>query len=391
MPREKRTSRGYFEATITIGYDDSGKRIRKRLRAKTLQGLREKKEQALASKQQGTLTIGRRAKVSDYLADWLERVVKPTADRSTHTRYEQDVRNHLTPMLGRYRLDKLEVQHGQEMVAKLSKPDASGKRRAPRTIRNIVATLRTALEQAKVEGLVTRNIAADIRLPKMPPPELETITADGVRALLVAVRGERLEALFWVLALLGIREGEALALQWDDVDLERGIIRVTHSLRRLKQDDGPSKLTRKTTKKHKQLTFTVPPVLVRVLKRHKAHQDEEATVDGWQDHGYVFTSERGTPIDAQNFVSRTFKPALERTGLPRAVRVHDLRHATATLLISLGTDPKTVSAILGHSSAAFTMGTYVNALPSLSAPALEQLGQLLESDAQTIELPRKVT
>lgn len=163
-----------------------------------------------------------------------------------------------------------------------------------------------------------------------------------------------------------------------------------NDLRRLKQDDGSSKLVRKSTKKHKDITYTVPALLCDILRAHRAHQDEERTASGWREHGLVFTSERGTPLEAQNFTARVFKPALERAGLSRRVRVHDMRHAAATLLLSLGVDLKTVSGILGHSSAAFTAGTYIRALPALSAPALEQLGQLLRSDAQTLEIPRKV-
>ena len=242
MARAKRAASGYFETTITVGRDDNGKRIRKRIRSKTLQGLRDKQEAALAAKENKTLSVGHKPRLSEYLPDWLERVVKVTNDRSTYTRYEQDVRNHLTPILGRHRLDKLEVRHGQDMVARLlkplpkKKPDEPDKFRAPRTVRNIVATLRVALEQARTEGLVKVNVAVDIKLPAMPPPALETVTADDARRLLVAVRGHRLEALFWTLLLLGLREGEALALMWDDVDLERATVRVAHTFAKLRAE-----------------------------------------------------------------------------------------------------------------------------------------------------------
>src|SRR5262245_42407883 len=137
MARQKRDSRGYFNVTITIGRDETGKRIRKRLRSKTLAGLRAKQEAALSDKSQGKLTTGVKPMLKEFLPDWLEQIVKVENRQSTYERYASDVRNHIVPKLGRTRTDKLEHQAVQRWVNDLS---ASGL--APRSVRNALATLR---------------------------------------------------------------------------------------------------------------------------------------------------------------------------------------------------------------------------------------------------------
>lgn len=384
MARTTRTARGYFEATVTIGHDTNGKRIRKRLRSKTLAGLRKKQEQLLGDKSNDRVSVGLKPFTGDYLNGWLERVVKPTYTVSTYTRYEQDVRNHLIPRLGKNRLNKLDLDKIQVMVADLL---TSGLE--PRTIRNIVATLRVAMNRAIAEKIIVSNPTDLVKLPDMQPPDLEMVTLEHAIALLVAMRGHRLEALFWFYLTTGTREGEALALMWDCVDFENNVITIRQSVRRLKQDKGTSKLkfVQTKTKRIRYLPMIKP--LRAALLRHKAHQDEERQTSGWVEMGLVFPNEEGKPIEAGNLLKRVFRPALARAELSARIRIHDLRHATATLLIWLGVDAKTVSMILGHSTVNFTMNNYVKAIPKLSSPALEQLGELLQSDIRTLEIPPK--
>ena len=138
-----------------------------------------------------------------------------------------------------------------------------------------------------------------------------------------------------------------------------------------------------------QRLLPLPAILVDVLKKHQALQDEERQIEGWQEHGYVFPSSSGTPQEATNMIHWVFKPALKRAGLAN-IPFHSIRHSCATLLLSLGVDVKTVSAILGHTSATLVLSVYTHALPEMTRSAVDNLGDFLKSD-RLMELRPKVT
>jgi integrase len=382
MARPKRGADGFFSATITIGRDADGKRIRKRIRSKTLSGLREKQQEFERQRAQGLVVHGAKPTLKAFLQDWLEQVVKPRNRPRTYDRYEMDIRNHILPRLGRSRLDQLTPQEVQKAINDLH---ASGL--APRSVRNVHATLRQALNTALRWGLVGRNVAALVDTPKAEKPQIHALSPDEARRLLNAVRGERLEALYWTALLLGLRQGELLGLRWQDVDLEAQTLRVAGAIQRQKRPDGPSALVFVPTKTQAGMrVLPLPPMLCTILQKHQARQDDERTIDGWQEHNLIFPSERGTPIEATNLVARSFKPALKRAGLPD-MPFHGLRHSAATLLIALGVDLNTVSAILGHTSAGFTASVYGHALTEMQQQAVIGLGELLQDPGRVLELP----
>jgi integrase len=390
MARQKRDSRGYFNVTIAIGRDGTGKRIRKRLRSKTLGGLREKQEAALSDKKAGKLTTGVKPTLEDFLSDWLEQVVKIENRQSTYERYGIDVRSHIIPGLGRVRVDKLDNYAVQTWVN-----DLTAKRLAPRTVRHAFGCLHHSYATAIHWSLATHNPCDGTVLPKVSAPNIGALTVDEARRLLAELHGHRLEALFWMALLLGLRQGELLALGWSDVDLDRGEVRVQGSLRRLRLHPEAEKgkrselvITPPKTQKGARLLGLLPP-LDTILLAHKARQDEERTQTSWKEHGLVFPSEAGTPFDAVNLVENVYRPALNRAGLP-SIRFHSLRHTTVSLLISLGVDGVTASAIAGHASAAFTQAVYGHALPDPIRAALARLGNEFVTD-QVLEIPpRKV-
>jgi integrase len=388
MARPKRDSRGYFNVTITIGRDATGKRIRKRLRSKTLAGLRTKQEAALAEKSQGKLTAGVKPMLKEFWPEWLEQVVKVENRPRTYERYECDVRNHLTPRIGRTRTDKLEHRTVQMWVNDLS---ASGL--APRSVRNAFICLRHSWKTVMLWKLATHNPCEGVVLPKTADPAIPVLSVEQARRLLVELRGHRLEALFWAALLLGMRQGELLALRWADIDFDAGMIQVQGSVQRQRLHRDAPKGQRsemvfvptKTKKGVRPLPLLHP--LDAVLLAHKARQDEERNQQGWQENDLVFPSEIGTPLGASNLVNRVFKPALVAARLPD-MPFHGLRHTTVSLLIASGVDPVTASAIAGHASASFTAAVYGHALPEPVKHAVQGLGALLGADL-VLELPPK--
>jgi integrase len=167
-----------------------------------------------------------------------------------------------------------------------------------------------------------------------------------------------------------LRRGELLGLKWDDLDLSGGVLSVRRALALDK--------TFTQAKGSKGRSVRLTPVAVEALERHREKQvGQRARLDGlWQESGLVFTSNVGTPLDPDNVIHRSFKPMLQRAGLPE-IRFHDLRHTFATLMLSNGEHPKIVQEMLGHSQISLTLDTYSHALPSMQDRAVGRFGEML--------------
>lgn len=246
---------------------------------------------------------------------------------------------------------------------------------SPRTVRYLHAVLRRALGQALKRGLVPRNVATLVNLPKAQRPEVEPFTPDQARSFLAAIHGDRLEALYSVALSVGLRQGEALGLRWEDVDLDTGTITVRKALQRL---NGVFELVEPKTARSRR-TIALPQTAVTALRVHRTRQLQERLLAGskWCENGLVFTNTFGTPIDASNLI-RHFHRALVAAGLPRK-RFHDLRHTCASLLLAQGVHPRVVMDILGHSQISLTMDTYSHVIPALQREAASQMDVLLSN------------
>lgn len=172
----------------------------------------------------------------------------------------------------------------------------------------------------------------------------------------------------------GLRRGELLGLRWDDADLERGTLRVGRALVR---EGGRHTLGETKTRRGRRLV-NLTPRTVAVLKAHRKRQLEQRVelAGMYEDHGLIFASEIGTPLNPENLVKRSFKPLLKRAGLPE-IRFHDLRHTCATLLMGRGVHPKLVQELLGHATIAMTLDTYSHYLPSMGDQASGAMGDAL--------------
>ena len=193
------------------------------------------------------------------------------------------------------------------------------------------------------------------------------------KALLAAARDDRLYA-YWTVALgVGLRRGEALGLRWCDLDLDAGILRVCQTLQRA---GGRLVLVPPKTERSRR-SVPLPTVAVTGLREHRRAMAIEALARGQalDDEGLVFTSTVGTPLEPRN-LNRAFDALLGRAGL-RHVRLHDLRHTCATLLLAQGVPARVVMEILGHSAIAVTMNTYSHVVPSLQREAAQRMDDAL--------------
>lgn len=313
-------------------------------------------------------TVGR------FLTSWFDDHARAQLRPSTAASYAGILRLHLIPALGKSSITRLSPADVQRVLNQKASAGLS-----PRRIEYVRAVLRTALNDAVRWGLILRNPAALARGPRQPMREINPLSADQARQLLEAVRGDRLEALYTVALALGLRQGEALGLRWEDVDLDAEVIHVRHALQRI---GGSFELVEPKSTKSCRALGPLPPSLVDALRAHKARQMEEKIFVGSKWGGpwdLVFTSSLGRPLHSST-VTHAFQRHLAAAGLPHQ-RFHDLRHACATLLLAEGVNPRVVMEILGHSHITLTLNTYSHVLPPLQSAALAGLGRLL-SDAQ---------
>jgi integrase len=190
---------------------------------------------------------------------------------------------------------------------------------------------------------------------------------------------------FSSVALEGLRQGEALGLRWQDVDLRSGTLAVRNSLQRI---NGVFRLVEPKTRRSRR-TVHLPAVVVAQLRAHRARQLEERlrAAQLWEDHGLVFATELGRPLHASSVTIR-FQRVLERAGLRRQ-RFHDLRHACASLLLAQGVSPRVVMEVLGHSQVTLTLNTYSHVIPSLGREAGDRMEDLLRLGPERGESPAR--
>jgi integrase len=309
--------------------------------------------------------------VASYLEDWLASV-KLTVRPRTWQRYEQYLRLHTTPYIGRTPLSKLTAQHLRRLY---SNRLASGL--SPQTVTHLHRMIHAALKQAMRWDLVPRNVADLLEPPRTVRPNMHTFTPAETRAFISAAGTSRLEALYVLAVTTGMREGELLGLHWRDVDLDSQSLRVVGSLQRL-PDNQLAIVEPKTESSRRQIHLS--STATHALRRHRPRQAQERLLAGptWHDEDLVFPNSIGRPINPTNLLRRDYYPLLDRAGLPR-LRFHDLRHTAATLLLGANVNTKVVSEMLGHAQVAVTMDLYQHVTPTMQQAAAQVFDTLLSA------------
>jgi integrase len=362
-----RRADGYWVASVSIG--SYAARRRKVGYGRTRQEAQQALADALREQQHGVLIPGRSQTVGEFLTRWLEDTVRPGVRPLTFKSYSEITHQHLIPGIGRIRLTGLTPQHVQALVNEKARDGLS-----PRTVHYLRAVLRNALNKALRWSLVLRNVAELVDVPRIPRTERPTLDVNQARRFLAVTRDHNLEALYTVALALGLRQGEALGLKWEDIDFTARTLTVRRALQRI---DG--KLTFVEPKSvTSRRTVPLPSIAIDALGRHRGRQVEGRYRSGPPWRGLVFTSSVGTPLSARNII-RSFKGLLRAARLPRDIRFHDLRHSCASLLLAQGVSPRTIMETLGHSQVGLTLNTYAHVLPSLRRDAAEIMDRLLST------------
>ena len=303
--------------------------------------------------------------VQQYAQSWLERLGASWLKPATVSNYRWVLDRHVLPHIGRQRLVALSPQHVRSLLLAVSESGVS-----PRTVQLSRAVLRSMLADAERDQLIHRNVAALVKGPRVEREEVVPWTADEAGTFLDSLEGHRLRPLFAVGVALGLRKGELLALRWQDVDLDVGVLRVRSTVQRLGKGVGLVTGSPKTARSRR--TLPLPQVLIDTLREHRASQElEREEASSWHDSGLVFTTSKGTMIEPRN-LNRFLDEAIERAGL-RRIRFHDLRHTCASLLLAQGVSPRVVMEVLGHSQMSMTTDLYGHVMPSSLRSAADAL------------------
>ncbi len=307
----------------------------------------------------GNLTVGA------YLESWLADI-EGTVRRHTYEQYKSVVGKHLIPALGRAKLTDLQ----RPAIRKLYREKKQSGLKS-RTVEYIHVTLHKALNDAVGDRLLNYNPAEGLKLPQKDAEETKALSPEQASALLCAARGGRLEALYVVALHTGLRRGELLALRWNDIDFEKGTLRVDQSLDQHGAFHAPKR-------EESRRTLRLTPVALAALKAHRLRQNAERLKVGerWSDNDLVFPNTVGRPMNPSNLYRRDFQPLLEKAGLnDQGFTFHSLRHTFATTLAASGVHPSTAQKMLGHKDIRMTLAIYTHATDDMQDGAVEAISE----------------
>jgi integrase len=375
----------------------------------------------------GAVVDGNGLTVGKYLDRWLDAAARPRLSDRTYADYEDLLRRYVRPAMGRKKLSDvrpLDIQslysrmltQGGSWYALVVYGDASNPKRkrkrakdeagatallkemrkvirasgqgiiesrietrplSARTVRYAHAVLTSAFKQGVKWGLLPRNPAALVELPKQPRKEMSALSPDEAARFVAACDQDRWGIVFKLALATGMRPGEYLALQWKDVDLSDGRLTVQRTLYWNRRGGGWQFGQTKTSRSRRSIPL--PLSVTRALALHKRSQAEDRLRAGteYTSRDLVFATTDGGPLMPQNLFRRHYRPILRRAGLPESIRLYDLRHSCATLLLAANENPKVVSERLGHASITLTLDTYSHVLPSMQHAASEKLERIL--------------
>jgi integrase len=327
------------------------------------------------------ILAGRRMYVSDYLRQWLEdrENLKPSTRRS----YAEHIDLYLVPHLGCLRLEELGGEDIRAMYRQMRVPrprkkkdsEAQMWRLAPSRIQRVHATLRKALNDAvRRYQYLDINPAHLVELESVSAPKAKYWNSKQAGAFLDAIVDDRLYPLYHLAMTRGLRRGEIVALRWEDIDLDDGVLEVNRTIVQLgyATEEGTPK------SEASQREIVLDDDNVETLRIHRAKQKRErlAHNSAYQDHGLVFAKEDGTPLHPE-FVSQHLNVLIKQAGCVPRITFHQLRHTAASLMLEAGADLKYVQHVLGHSSITITTKIYLHVTRRLDRLRSAQVANLI--------------
>ena len=362
---------GRWEGRIVVGHKENGESIFRYIYADTQKELTAKLHQNIDAYRGVELTEQSRMSLSKWLDKWLDERMVGTIRSHTLEGYRRDINNHVNPYLGQKQLSKITpsdlndlytflLEHGRIAKGKSNHPGLS-----PTTVHGIHTILHHALKTAEAEGLLPDNPAGQVMPPKVSNKSKRILNNEQLDALMTAIRKDTLwHDFFYTELTIGLRRGELCGLKWEDFDSKAGTLKICRTIRSGKGGTLEAGDTKTYAGKR---TILLPHSTIQLLKKRK-----ETALTEWIFPDLLNPEKPTHPAGAY----RQLKKFLAEAGLPD-IRFHDLRHTFATHALAGGVDAKTLSGILGHTKASFTLDTYAHVTGDMQRHAAQVVGDFI--------------
>ena len=363
---------GRWEGRYTAGYDpDTGKRIIKNVLGKTQ--AEAKAKLAAAQQECEVLDVTRTDEytVATWLRNWYELYAQPNIRTATADRYKLMIETYTIPRIGKIKLKKLTSRDLQKLYKDLMEHGRVNRRSghgdpglSSTTVRSVHLMLHSAFERAVKERLIPRNPTDDCIAPKVRKVEMKTLRPEHLKSYLDAADARGVLPMFYLELVSGLRKGELVALLWDDLDIQNRTISVSKQY--IKNPSGKLTLSRPKTETSVRRVSIPQEAVDLLIQEHEKHPENP----------YMFPSSATGEMYYPDSVVKLHEKILKDAGLEH-IRFHDLRHTFATLALQNGVDIKTVSSMLGHYDAGFTLRTYTHATRQMQDQAAETMGSFM--------------
>lgn len=348
--------------------DANGKRRQKKKRGfKTKKEAQQALTEAINAVNKGTYIEPSNILYKDYLEEWFS-TKKNSVGIQTVNVYKHYLKSRIIPILGSTTLSRLTTIQIQSFINSLSEDGLSSS-----TVKKVLEIIRNSLEHAVDFELVSKNVAAKVKLPKTNKKEMTVWNEEEINQFLKIAKEDRYYIVFHLALTTGMRQGEILGLRWKDFDLEKGQINIKQTL----SQDGKTIMSGAKTQSSIR-TIHLSESTINTLNSRKIIVSKEKLSLGpiYQDFDLVACTHHGTPLNPSN-VRRTFARLINLSNVPK-IRFHDLRHTHATLLLSRGINVKIISERLGHSNIKVTLDTYSHVLPSMQEEVARKLDEIIK-------------
>lgn len=368
---------GTWWGRITVGVDSDGKQKRKAFYGKTKAEVRKKMVAAQNDLNNGVYVEPSKLTVGQWIDIWIAEYKKNSIKPTTFVNYRARITTHIKPAIGQVKLKDLRVDTIQKMVNELNNNGL-----APETIRGAYNNLHSALEQAVDNGLIQKNVASKVLLPKIEKKAVRVFSTEEQNRFIEAAKDTYMGEVFMLDLGTGLRIGELLALTWNDISFEDEILRVNRTLNITKDYDDLEAKWQKTfgTPKTESSVRSIPllPNIVILLKDIKRQQSARRLKLGstYENSNLVFATQLGRPLDPRN-MQRTFASILKKAGIEQGFHIHCLRHTFATRGLENGIELKVMQELLGHSSIKMTADLYMHVLPDMKKSSMMKLKDTL--------------
>lgn len=307
----------------------------------------------------------------EWLNIWLENYVKPSAKARTIDSYDRIIQKQISESLGKMEIMDITAMDIQLFVTELLKSGnrATKKGLAASSVNTVITVIQSSLKTAMILGYIHKNVAEGIKRPKIKGKEITCFTIQEQKKIEQAVLTDNRSKMFGVVLCLytGLRIGELLALTWEDIDLQRGVITVNKTCHDGMTENGFGRILDEPKTQYSKRNIPIPKQLLTAIKRLKRTEKTEYVV-----------SFCGHPLTIRSY-QRSFALMLEKIGVKHK-NFHSLRHTFATRALECGMDVKTLSEILGHKSATVTLNRYAHSLIEHKQNMMNKLGKLFENE-----------